>query len=150
MATVAFGTTAPEGSVTWPRRVPVAVAPDWAEMGVATPISVAKTRIVAIRLEECFNLHLVLSWRIRRIQVWLQRVHDSASEHFVPRVFLRRPSWHGESHALADRMSMDSDCFTAESPRLLRQVLRATTGRAERMRFDWAQPSEWRPRRRVR
>jgi hypothetical protein len=69
-ATVALGTTAPEGSVTWPRKVPV-VVDDCAHAGAESPISVAgiriaKTRIAEIRFAEMktdkyFNTHPIPS-----------------------------------------------------------------------------------------
>jgi hypothetical protein len=74
---VALGTTAPEGSVTCPRKVPVVVsdcvddgvddcAGDCARAGVESPISVAEIRIAGIRFaelktEKYFNAHLILS-----------------------------------------------------------------------------------------
>ena len=70
---MALGTTAPEGSVTWPRKVPVVVddcvddgAGDCADAGAASPISVAEIRIAKIRFarmktDKYFNTHLILS-----------------------------------------------------------------------------------------
>ena len=74
---MALGTTAPEGSVTCPRKVPVVVsdgvddgvddcAGDCARAGVESPIRVAEIRIVGIRFAELktdkyFNTHLILS-----------------------------------------------------------------------------------------
>ena len=71
-ATVAFGTTAPEGSVTCPRKVPVVVdgcVDDCADAGAARPISVAVIRIAKIRFvrmtfDKYFNTHLILSRQI--------------------------------------------------------------------------------------
>jgi len=75
-ATVALGTTAPEGSVTWPRKVPVVVddgVDDCADAGAASPISVAEIRIGKIRFAELktdkyFNTHLILSRQIKLIE----------------------------------------------------------------------------------
>ena len=84
-ATAALGTTAPEGSNTWPRRVPVVDvdcvddcvvdcvddgadddADDCAHAGAEGTISVAEIRIAGIKFAEMktdkyFNTHLVLS-----------------------------------------------------------------------------------------
>ena len=48
---MALGTTAPEGSVTWPRKVPVVVG-DCALAGAESPISVAGIRIAKTRFAE--------------------------------------------------------------------------------------------------
>jgi hypothetical protein len=80
IATTAFATTAPEGSVTCPRIVPV-VADVNTEGGLGDdcavdvcgialcPVIVAGLRISAIRtartkINKCFNLHLILSKQI--------------------------------------------------------------------------------------
>jgi len=81
-ATAAFGTTAPEGSVTWPRKVPDVAddcvddcaddcAGDCTHAGAEGPISVAGIRIAKISFAEIrfaeiktdkyFNTHLILS-----------------------------------------------------------------------------------------
>ena len=75
ISTVALGTTAPEGSVTCPRKVPVVVADgadDCAHAGAESPISVAGIRIVEIRFAEMktdkyLNTHLILSRQITLI-----------------------------------------------------------------------------------
>jgi hypothetical protein len=75
-ATAAFGTTAPEGSVTWPRKVPDVVddgADDCADAGAASPISVAEIRIAKIRFarmktDKYFNTHPILSRQITFIE----------------------------------------------------------------------------------
>ena len=73
---MAFATTAPEGSVTCPRKVPVVVddcagdwACDWADAGAASPIRVAGIRIAKVRFTKTktdirFNTHLILSRQI--------------------------------------------------------------------------------------
>jgi hypothetical protein len=74
---VALGTTAPEGSVTWPRKVPVVVddgaddcaedcAGDCARAGAESAIRAAGIRTAEIRFAELktdkyFNTHLILS-----------------------------------------------------------------------------------------
>jgi len=60
---VAFVTTAPEGSVTCPRKVPVA-AGDCADAGAA---SVARIRIAKMKPDRYFNTHLILSRQITLI-----------------------------------------------------------------------------------
>jgi hypothetical protein len=83
-ATAAFGTTAPEGSVTWPRKVPDAAdngaddgaddcGGDCAHAGMESAISVAGNRIAEIRFAEIktdkyFNTHLILSRQIKLIE----------------------------------------------------------------------------------
>jgi hypothetical protein len=70
-ATVAFGTTAPEGSVTCPRKVPVVAddgadgfAGDCAHAGGESPISVAGIRIAERKTDKYFNTHPILSRQI--------------------------------------------------------------------------------------
>jgi hypothetical protein len=63
-ATVAFVTTAPEGSVTCPRRVPVGVG-DCADAGAARPISVAEITIAKMKTDKYLNTHLILSRQIK-------------------------------------------------------------------------------------
>jgi hypothetical protein len=81
---VALGTTAPEGSVTWPRKVPDVVdggaddcaedcAGDCAHAGAESAISVEGIRTAAIRFAELktdkyFNTHLILSRQIKFIE----------------------------------------------------------------------------------
>jgi len=79
-ATAAFGTTAPEGSVTWPRKVPDVVddgaddcAADCAHAGAEGPISIAEIRIAEITFAEIktdkyFNTHPILSRQITFIE----------------------------------------------------------------------------------
>jgi hypothetical protein len=69
---VAFVTTAPEGSVTCPRKVPV-VADDWvddcacADAG-ADAISIAQTKFARMTTDKYFNTHLILSAQITLIE----------------------------------------------------------------------------------
>src|SRR5271156_69950 len=81
MATVALATTAPEGSVTCPRKVPLVVAVDGgfddtvedracAAAGATKPMSAAVIRIVKIKLarvktDKYFNAHLILSRQMK-------------------------------------------------------------------------------------
>ena len=67
---MALGTTAPEGSVTCPRKVPV-VVDDCALAAAESPISIAGIRVAKIRIAEIgfakvktnkyFNRHPILS-----------------------------------------------------------------------------------------
>jgi hypothetical protein len=71
---VALGTTAPEGSVTWPRKVPVVVddgaddcVGDCAEAGATSPITVAGIKIAEMKTNKYFNTHPILSRQIALI-----------------------------------------------------------------------------------
>jgi hypothetical protein len=59
---VAFGTTAPEGSVTCPRKVPVAEE-GCADAGTTSPLMVATIRIAKANTDS-FNTHPILSRQI--------------------------------------------------------------------------------------
>jgi hypothetical protein len=70
-ATAAFGTTAPEGSVTWPRKVPVVVADgaddcagDCDHASAESAISVAGIRIAEMKTDKYFNTYPILSRQI--------------------------------------------------------------------------------------
>src|SRR5208282_1529155 len=96
IATVAFGTTAPEGSVTCPRKVPAVVgdgACACADAGAASPISVAKIRIARMTTDN-FNTHLFFPGRSNRLRPELRPVHYCAASPSPPDVF----SDHGESN----------------------------------------------------
>jgi len=69
---VAFATTAPEGSVTCPRKVPVVVGDevedwegDWAcaDAGAAKRISIAGIKIANMKTDKYLNTHLFFRGR---------------------------------------------------------------------------------------